>query len=150
MQARRRCRSALVATGQIRAAIEPPDGGRFTVSTPLSVFNGPRIDGGPSVLVHAHLAAPWRETHVLSLPILPGRRDRGFNVKVDIPELAGGYGYLIGTSLRVHRLYRHRGRRLSYAMARCPDHFLAAQGRFEFADKSAFAGTLFKYCAKRR
>ena len=149
-EARRRCAGALVAGGKVTAGFMPEGGGHLSLSAPLSVFNGPPEDGSPTILIHA-FAAPLRETYVVPATLIRGAGGRaGLHFQVDIPEIAGGRGYLASTSINVARTWRHRGRPVSYVSARCPNNEMDAHGRFDFAEGTIIAGVLTDYCAIRR
>ena len=62
--ARRRCATALVGKGTVAALVTLP-GAPVTVRSPLSIFNGPRVGGRPTVLGHAQSTIPKRETYVV-------------------------------------------------------------------------------------
>ena len=67
-QARQACAGAIVGSGEIGASIDLPDG-NVTGTAPLTLFNGPRQDGNPTVILHAHTNFPATETFAIVVPI---------------------------------------------------------------------------------
>jgi hypothetical protein len=151
--ARRLCRRALVATGNVEARVDPPDVPPFPVRAPVTVFNAPPENGRPMLAFHSHVSLPVQsasipatQTYVVVEPLLPSRRG-GFKVDVDVPEIANGYGSFTHGDLKIgKRVYRFRGRRHSFISARCPTGVLYLWGRLRFADETVISGTLFAPC----
>ena len=59
-QARKLCPGAIVGKGQGSAVVVFPEQAPISANSPITLFNGPRIGGDPSVLAHAHLTVPPR------------------------------------------------------------------------------------------
>src|SRR5262249_36631836 len=119
--ARKACASSIVGLGSSSAQIVFPDQGPIPVTSPITIFNGPRIGGNPSVIVHAYITVPAPTTFVIPAPIVrTGGRYR-YEVTSNIPPIAGGYGSLTHVDFNVHKTWRSRGKRVSYASARCTD-----------------------------
>lgn len=148
-EARRRCRGAIVGQGHVSAAVTLPGQATVPVRSPLTLFNGPREGGHPTVLVHARTTYPSAETYVVVMSIERHSRRSGYRVTFDVPPIAGGYGALTHADLRIGRRWRFRGARRSYVNARCSDNVLETHGRFSFADGTIVAGTIFKGCRAR-
>jgi hypothetical protein len=144
-EARSICAGALVGTGHIGAAISLPLGlveGRV----PLSIFNGPRLATGPSVIFHARLTVPATETYAIVVPI--ERLSGGFRyrARIEMPPLAGGLGALTHLDVKIGRRYRVDGQQRSYVSARCSDNVLQTHGTFTFADGTGISGLVEKFC----
>lgn len=145
-QARERCRAAIVGTGQIAAAVPLPLLGRIEMRSPLTLFNGPRRDGHPTVIGHAQAPFPVSETYVVVVPIERRRGTYGYRAAFDVPPIAGGLGSLTRGELKIGRRYRAGGSERSYVSARCSDFILQTQGYFSFADGTVIYGDAFKVC----
>jgi hypothetical protein len=145
-QARHRCRSAIVGTGHIGAAIGLAGLGRIELHSPLTLFNGPRRDGNPTVILHAKAPFPVSETYVVVIEIERRRGTYGYRAEFDIPPIAGGIGSLTDINAKIGRRYRAGGKERSYVSARCSDNILQTQGYFSFADGTVIYGSAFKYC----
>jgi hypothetical protein len=145
-QARRRCRSAIVGAGRIAAAVPLPAIGRVKMSSPLTLFNGPRRDGNPTVILHAQAPVPLSETYVVIVSIERRRGAYGYRSEFDVPPIAGGAGSLTYIEARIGRRYRAGGVERSYVSARCSDYVLQTQGYFSFADGTVIYGSAFKAC----
>jgi hypothetical protein len=146
-QARQACAAALVGTGQVGAAITIPGQSRVDVTSPLSLFNGPRQGGNATVLAHAQTTFPSLQTYVMIVPVERLRsRSYGYRATLDLPEIAGGYGALTHIDAKVGRSYRAGGAKRSYISARCSDGILETLGYVSFADGTVISGAIFKPC----
>lgn len=149
--ARRSCGGAIVGTGFGTALIELPEQRGIEASSPLTLFNGPRVHGNPSVLGHAHLDYPAPTTYVVLIEIQKINRGRyGFKTVADFPRIVNDYGSPISGRLTIGREWTYKGRRLSYANAHCADGRLQANAEFSFKDGSFVQGTVFKPCKVRK
>jgi hypothetical protein len=145
-QARHRCGGAIVGTGHIAAAIPLPLLGRIAMRSPLTLFNGPRRDGDPTVVLHAQAPFPVSETYVVVVPIERRHGTYGYRASFDVPPIAGGLGSLTRIDAKIGRRYRAGGAERSYVSARCSDSILQTQGYFSFADGTVIYGSVFKVC----
>lgn len=145
-QARNRCHGAIVGTGHVAAAVPLPVLGRITLSSPLTIFNGPRKGGNPTVVGHAQAPFPISETYVVVAPIERRSGIYGYRASFDIPSIAGGLGALTHIDAKIGRRYRAAGAERSYVSARCSDSILQTRGYFSFADGTVIYGSVFKVC----
>jgi hypothetical protein len=147
-EARAACRGAIVGGGRIEATVSLPSG-PVSASSALTIFNGPRVAGDPSVVLHARFTVPSVETYAILVPIerLTGRF--GYRARLDLPPLAGGLGALIHVDVDIGRRYRADGKRRSYVSARCSDNILQTHGHFTFADGTVISGQVEKYCRNK-
>ena len=145
--ARRNCRGAIVGEGFGTAVVELPEQRPIKVSSPLTLFNGPRIHGNPSVLGHAHLDYPGPTTYVVPIEIQKVHHGRyGFKTVADFPRIANDYGSPLSGHLTIGRTWQYKGKTLSFANAHCADGRLQAKAQFSFKDGSFVQGTVFKPC----
>lgn len=150
-QARRNCPGAIVGTGFGKAIVKFPDQKAFPVSSPITVFNGPRVGGDPTIFAHGYITVPVPTTYVVPVRIEKINKGRyGYRTTGTIPRIAGGYGVPVSGKLKVGRMWRFKGRRLSYVNARCADGRLQARGRFVFVDGTILNGTFIRPCTVRR
>ena len=148
--ARKLCPGAIVGRGVGKAAVVFPEQGPIPISSPITLFNGPPIDGDPSVLAHAYTTIPAPVTIVIPIQIETVHKGRyGYRVKTRIPRLAGGYGIPISGSLRVGRKWTYKGVKHSFVNARCADNRLQARGEFKFKDGTLLKGTFLRPCQIR-
>lgn len=143
--ARRRCGAAIVGRGHISAKIDLAVA-RIELTSPLTLFNGPRLNGDRTVIAHAELPFPVSETDVIVIPIEPRRGTYGYRASFDIPPIAGGLGALTRIDAKIGRSYSAHGSRRSYISARCSDYVLQTQGYFSFSDGNVVYGSVFKSC----
>jgi hypothetical protein len=150
VQAREACPGAIVGKGRGGAIVKFPEQAPIPISSPITVFNGPRIDGDPSVLAHAYITVPVPTTFVVPVRIETIHNGRyGYRVQGRIPKIAGGAGVPISGSLRVDRKWTFKGEKHSYINARCPDGHLQAVGKFAFKDGTRMKGTFVGLCKAR-
>jgi hypothetical protein len=145
-QARSRCKGAIVATGHVAAAVAIPGQGRVIVRSPLTLFNGPRQGGDPTVVAHAQSNFPALETFVLVVPIERRGGAYSYRANFEVPEIAGGHGALTHVDAKIGRRFRAGGVERSYVSARCSDYILQTRGYFGFADGTVVSGSVFKAC----
>jgi hypothetical protein len=150
-EARRICKGAIVGSGEIEALVALPFSGNLVpTSSPLTLFNGPRLEGKPTVIVHAQTTVPATQTYAFTVPIEKRPGEFRYRVTANIPPLAGGYGTLTKISVTIGRKYSAGGKQRSYVAARCSDHILRSHGAFTFANGLTIEGVgLEKYCAQR-
>jgi hypothetical protein len=149
-QARKLCPGAIVGKGFGHAIVKFPEQAPIPASSPITIFNGPRIGGDPSVLAHAYTTIPVATTFIVPVRIETIRNGRyGYRVKAEIPKIAGGAGIPISGSLRVGRKWTFKGKKHSFINARCPDGRLQAVGEFGFKDGSLLRGTFVRPCQVR-
>lgn len=146
-QARRLCPGAIVGTGLGKAIVAFPEQPPIAASSPLTIFNGPRKHGNPTVLVHAHLTVPGPTTFVVPVEIQRVHDGRyGFKTVAQIPQIAGGSGIPTYGRISIGRKWKFKGKTLSYANAGCPDGRLQAKVQTLFKDGTFLQGSVFKAC----
>jgi hypothetical protein len=143
---RETCDGALVGTGSIEALISPPTGGSVRARSPLTIFNGPRVGGRPTAILHARLGA---EAYVVVVPIEQRRGGFRYRARIDVPPIAGGAGVITHVDVEIGRRYRAGGRERSYTSARCSDNILETHGRFSFGDGTIIDGLVEKFCRSK-
>lgn len=145
--ARRACPDAIVGKGVGKAVVVFPEQGPIPASSPITLFNGPKKDGNPTVLAHAYLSVPAPTTYTVQIEIQRVHDGRyGFKTVATIPRIAGGYGIPLYAELTIGRQWKYKGRTLSYVNAGCPDGRLQGKGQFLFKDGSFLQGSLFRPC----
>ncbi len=150
-QARQRCKGAIVGGGSGRAVIKFPEQAPIPASSPITIFNGPKKHGNPTVLAHAYLTTPIVTTFIV--PVVIERIHKGlygYRTKATIPRIANGAGIPISGNLKIGKSWTFRGRRHSYVNARCETGRLQARGQVRFKDSTYLSGTFLKPCTVRR
>jgi hypothetical protein len=146
-QARQRCAGALVGKGTGKALVRMPDRPPFRISSPLSFFNGPPTAGRPTLIAHGYETVP--APHTLLVPIVVEKISSGrygFRARVEIPEIAGGYGAptLAEASIGITRI--RRGKKVGYVNAHCSGGRLQVEGNLAFTNGDFFPATLTSPC----
>jgi len=150
-QARRACPGAIVGEGAGKAIIAFPESVPFSASSPLTIFNGPRKHGDPTVLAHGYLSVPLPTTYVVEI-VIEKVHDGvyGYRTTGTIPPIAGGSGVPVSGHLRIGRTWTYKGHDYSYINARCETGHLQAKGEFTFANGTFLTGEFFRPCTVRK
>lgn len=146
---RERCGGAVVGTGLVEAFIEIPGGGAVEGSAPLTIFNGPPLEGRPTAVLHTRMNVPEVQTFAILVPIERRRGGFRYRARLAIPEIAGGRGSLTRVEVEVGRRFASGGKQRSYVSARCPDGIIHTHGRFTFAEGTIIDGSVEKGCTPR-
>jgi hypothetical protein len=146
-QARKRCAAALVGTGKAKALVTMPGRAPFRISSPLSFFNGPPAGGRPTLIAHAYETVPAPKALLVSIPIeaLSGGR-YGYRAKVELPEIAGGYGAPLLAEATIGASRKRGGREIGYIEAHCAGGRLQVYGTARFTNGDFFPVTLTSPC----
>lgn len=150
-EARRDCADAIVGEGVGHGLVKFPEQPAIRVSSPLTLFNGPKEHGLDTVIGHGYLSIPVPTTYIV--PVVIERihnRVYGYRINVKIPPIAGGYGIPISVKGKVGHKWSFKGERHSYLNARCESGHLQAKGQFFFKDGTVLEGTVVKPCTVRR
>jgi hypothetical protein len=144
-EARRTCKGAIVGTGEVRALISL-ESGPVPARSPLTIFNGPRLEGKPTAVLHARFTVPATQVYAIIVPIEKRRGEFRYRARLEVPPLAAGLGSLTHIDVDIGRRYRAGGKARSYVSARCTDNILRTHGRFVFEDGTIIDGPVEKYC----
>ena len=147
--ARKLCKGSIVGTGFGEAVVVFPEQPPIKATSPITIFNGPKKNGNPTVLAHAHLVVPAPSTFIVPIEIQKVHDGRfGFKTVAKIPPIASGAGVPIYGRLTIGREWDYKGKRLSYVNASCPDGRLQAKGEFIFKDQeeTPLKGSLLQPC----
>lgn len=145
-EARSSCSAAIVGTGHVEALIAIEGQQPIRARSLLTLFNGPREAGKPTVVFHAQTSVPAVQTFAIVVPIERRAGAFAYRATLELPPIAGGRGALTHVDLKIGKRYRFRGAELSYVSARCSDSVLETRGRFSFADGTIMEGSVMKPC----
>jgi hypothetical protein len=148
-QARTLCRGAIVGEGHLDGLVAVPGDGILVASSLLTIFNGPRLQGNPTAILHAQFTTPATQTFAVVVPIERRRGPFGYRATIQVPPIAGGLGALTHIDARVGRRYVSAGTKRSYVSARCTDSILETHGTFTFADGTTIDGSVSRFCRMR-
>jgi hypothetical protein len=152
--ARSRCPDAIVGKGFGSAIVVFPEQKPIRISSPITLFNGPREHGDPTVFAHAFTTVPVPTTFVIPVVIEKIHHGvYGYRTKARIPKIAGGAGHPISGSLTIGRKWTFKGQKHSYVNARCETGHLQARAEVTFKHEGPGAtfltGTFVKACSVR-
>ena len=145
--ARRACPNAIVGKGAGSAVVAFPEQAPIHVSSPITLFNGPKAHGDDTVLAHAYTTVPVATTFIVPVVIEKIHNGvYGYRTEARIPKIAGGYGHPVSGHLTIARKWTFKGKKHSYVNARCETGHLQARGEFTFKDGTFLTGTFFRPC----
>jgi hypothetical protein len=145
--ARKACSGSLVGTGVGKARVLADGKPAFTITSPISIFNGPVEGGMPTLIAHAYETVPTPGALITQFPIERIHHGRyGYRAEITLPEIAGGDGAAILAEAKFGRTFSHGGRKVGYAEAECSGGRLQVYGRLEFIDGSHLQSLLSSPC----
>jgi hypothetical protein len=144
-EARRLCGAAEVGSGHIEAIVSLASG-PIPASSPLTLFNGPRLEGKPTMIVHAQTTVPGTQTYAIVVPIDTRPGEFRYRATLNVPLIAAGFGAITHVDVKIGRRFSAGGKQRSYTAARCSDGILRTHGRFTFEDGTVINGSVEKGC----
>ena len=149
-QARAACSGAIVGKGRGKAIVKFEEQAPIPASSPITIFNGPKKHGNPTVLAHAYLDHPVVTTFIVPVEIEKIHKGiYGYRTHGRIPKIAGGAGVPIEGELTIGKKWTYKGKKHSYIAARCETGRLQARGQFRFKDGTFLSGTFLRPCQVR-
>jgi hypothetical protein len=149
-EARKRCAGALVGKGTGKARVALPGQAPVEVTYPLSLFNGPRAHGMPTLIGHIHETVPAPKTLLIPIEIERVKRGRyAYRVEIQVPPIADGYGSPTLADATLGRTFLRAGRKVGFVNAHCQGGRLQLQGVLQFANGDRFPAILTSACHVR-
>jgi hypothetical protein len=150
-QARKRCGAALVGKGTGKALVTMPGRAPFQITSPISFFNAPPTGGKPTLIAHAYETVPAPKALLVPIVIEKVSRGRyGFQVQVEVPPIAGGYGAATLAEAAVGATRTRKGKKVGYVNAHCSGGRLQVEGNLVFTNGDRFPTTLTSPCHPSR
>jgi hypothetical protein len=149
--ARKNCPGAIVGKGFGRGVVVFPEQPAIPVSSPITLFNGPKKGGNNTVFAHFYTTVPAPVAFVIPIVIQKiSNGIYGYRTEARIPPIAGGNGIPLSGHLTIGKKWTYKGRRYSYVNARCATGRLQAKGEFAFRDGTLLTGTFLQPCQVRK
>jgi hypothetical protein len=148
--ARRACPNAIVGKGRGSAIVAFPEQEPIPISSPITLFNGPKKHGDDTLIAHAYTTVPAPTTFIIPIVIEKIHHGvYGYRTKARIPKIAGGAGHPVSGHITVDRKWTFKGHKYSYVNARCETGHLQAKVKVNFKDGTFLTGTFLKPCSVR-
>lgn len=145
--ARRACPGAIVGKGKGSAIVAFPESKQIHISSPITIFNGPRVRGNATVLAHFYTTVPVPTTFIVPVVIEKIHNGvYGYRTIAQIPKIAGGAGHPISGSLKIGRKWTYKGVHHSYLNARCETGHLQARVQVTLSDETVLTGEFLRPC----
>lgn len=149
--ARKACPKAIVGKGFGHAIVAFPESKVIDVDSPITLFNGPRKHGNPTVLAHAYTTYPVPVALIVPVEIEKIHKGvYGYRTKAKIPKIAGGNGVPISGHLKINKKWTFKGKKHSYVNARCETGHLQARVEATFKDHTFLNGVFIRACQVRK
>lgn len=146
-QARKRCAGALVGKGTGKALVTMPGRDPFEISSAVSLFNAPPTGGEPTLIAHAYETVPSPQALLVPIVIERVAKGRyGYHVRVEMPEVAGGYGAPTLAEASVGATIQRKGKKIGFVAAHCSGGRLQVEGKLTFTNGDRFPTTLTSPC----
>lgn len=146
--ARRACPKAIVGEGKGSAIVAFPEQKPIPISSPITLFNGPKKHGDDTILAHAYTTVPVPTTFIIPVVIEKVHHGvYGYRTKAKIPKIAGGAGHPISGNITVDKKWTFKGKNYSYVNARCETGHLQAKVKVNFKDGTSLTGVFLKRCS---
>ncbi|HEY5943179.1 MAG TPA: hypothetical protein VIT89_10000 [Solirubrobacterales bacterium] len=146
-QARKRCAGALVGKGTGKALVTMPGAAPFQITSPVSFFNAPPQGGKPTLIGHAYETVPTPQALLLPIAIERVAKGRyGYRVRVEMPEVAGGYGAPTLAEASIGATLKRDGKKIGYINAHCSGGRMQVEGTLSFTNGDRFPTTLTSPC----
>lgn len=146
-QARKVCAGALLGTGTGKARVLIAGKPAFTLTSPISLFNGPIEGGMPTLIGHAYETVPTPQALITQFKVERIHHGRyGYRTEIKLPEIAGGDGAATLAEAKFGRTFTHGGKKVGYAEAECAGGRLQVYGKLEFVDGSHLQSLLTSPC----
>ena len=146
-QARKRCAGALVGKGTGKALVTMPGRAPFQISSAVSFFNAAPTGGKTTLIAHSYETVPAPKA--LLVPIVVERVAKGrygFHVRVEMPEVAGGYGAPTLAEAAIGATRKQGGKKIGFVEAHCAGGRLQVEGNLTFTNGDRFPTTLTSPC----
>jgi hypothetical protein len=140
--AKRVCGKSEVGSGKATVEISFPEQTPLKVTSPLTLFNGGTKGGKTTLFIHAFITVPVPAAIVTTVTIKKIHKGRyGLHTVSKIPVVAGGSGSALSFEFTVKKMFRYKGKKVSYLEAKCPDgHFKAKILKSLFKNEARIEG----------
>ncbi|HEY5977985.1 MAG TPA: hypothetical protein VIT85_09030 [Solirubrobacterales bacterium] len=150
-QARKACPNAIVGKGNGSAVVQFPESKPIPVSSPITIFNGPKKGRNDTILAHAYTTVPVPTTFIV--PVVIEKINKGvygYRTEAKIPKIANEYGHPISGNLTIDRKWTFKGKKHSYVNARCETGHLQARVEATFKNGDFLSGVFIRPCKVRK
>ena len=146
-QARQRCAGSLVGKGTAKALVTMPGQAPFQITSPVSFFNAAPTGGKPTLIAHAYETVPAPQALLVPVVIERVAKGRyGFQVRVELPEVAAGFGAPTLAEASVGATLVRGGKKVGFVSAHCSGGRLQVEGKLSFTNGDRFPTTLTSPC----
>ena len=149
------CKGSILGEGSARFEIAPSESAPGLVNGMVNakldlIYRGASGDGVMTLFANAYLRLPAPVVLEIKLEVRKIHKGPyGLQVVAKIPALEGGLGALLNFHLDIKRLFKYRGTKQSFALARCPNGHLSASITAVFTNGDRILGALTRPCVAK-
>jgi hypothetical protein len=148
--AKKACKDAIVGEGFAEAEVEFAESKPFNARGPLIVFNGGVKGGKTQIYVHVYANVPAPTAFITPVTVTKIHNGKyGTKVVGKIPTIAGGAGSTIKFEIKNHKIFKYKGKKQSYLLAKCATGQFFARGAGKFAGGPTLKGNIIKPCTPK-
>jgi hypothetical protein len=144
------CKSSIVGKGFAEAEVEFAESRPFNARGPLIVFNGGKKGGKTQIYVHVYANVPAPTAFITPVTVTKIKSGKyGNKVVGKIPVIAGGAGSTIKFEIKNKKIFRYKGKKQSYLVAKCATGQFFARGAGKFSDGAKLKGAIVEPCTPK-
>lgn len=146
--AEKACKKAIVGTGTTDVEVEFPESRPFVAKSKLLALNGGIKGKTTTIYIHAYLTSPVSASVVTTVKVSK-RKDGPYGIRsiATVPRIAGGAGSVVDFELDFDKkLFKYKGKRHGYLLAKCTNGRFKARAKSIFADGTNVTGTIVRPC----
>jgi hypothetical protein len=125
--AKKVCGKTILGNGNAHVEIAFPEQPPIRIASPLTVFNGGESGGKVKLLIHVFITVPVPAAIVTQVTIQ--RKGSGVHSIARVPVIAGGSGSTLDFKFKLGKIFTHKGKKVGYFEAKCPDGKFKATAR---------------------
>jgi hypothetical protein len=132
--AKKNCGKAILGEGVADAEIAFPEQAPIKVHSPLLIFNAGTAGGKTKLLIHTFITVPVPAAIVTTVTIQ--KKGGGIHSIAKIPVIVGGSGSAIDFRFKLGKKYTYKGKKMSFAEAKCPDGVFKVNATSKFKNEA--------------
>lgn len=145
--AKKVCGPAIIGEGTTDVEVLLPEQAPIPAHSRLLVLNGGVKGGVTTLFIHAYITQPTPAAIVTTVKIKKEHKGRyGLKSVASIPLIVNGAGSVKAFNLKIHKIFRYKGKKKSVLTARCADGHFSAEVEAVFRNGDRGQGTVIRTC----
>ncbi|HEX6972123.1 MAG TPA: hypothetical protein VF234_07875 [Limnochordia bacterium] len=148
--AKKACSKSIIGEGSAEAEVQFPESAPFKAKGPLIVFNGGGTKAKTKIYVHVYANVPAPTAFITPVVVKKIHKGPYGNLVTSrIPSIANGAGSTIKFEITNKKMFRFKGKKKSYFLAKCSKGKFFARGSGKFSDGTRMKGSLITPCKSK-